>query len=165
MEYADTRSSSRAHLKSRGKKRNETRTWVCRCSNRGRRAVGGKGMKVGRANAGGALRRALGIAEGLDKDVSLDDGKIETSQYIAEQVSIEDAMETEKFLEELPCPLGVLLHGLDEGEKLEGSSVCNSVEEWLSEVGEGFEMLDLSSSISSAGSVSDDSWAVVPGVD
>lgn len=51
---------------------------------------------------------------------------------------------------------------LDRAETVEGSSVCDSVEECLGGMEDQFEMLDLSTSSSSAGPISDDGWAVVP---
>lgn len=57
-----------------------------------------------------------------------------------------------------------LLERLNHGERFEGSSVCDSAEERLGGMEEGFEMVELlsSSSSSPAVSISDDGWAVVP---
>lgn len=72
--------------------------------------------------------------------------------------------ETERYLRRA-CFVEVGVEGLerlDRGERFEGSSVCDSVEEWLGGLEEGFVMLGLSFSSSSAASISDDGWAVVP---
>jgi hypothetical protein len=70
MDYLDTKSSSRAQLKSRGKKRSQNQSWLCYCKDGDRRRRG-KGMEVGRCNAGRALRMGIGIEEGLDDDTAV----------------------------------------------------------------------------------------------
>lgn len=116
-------------------------------------------MKVGRASAGGALRRGIGIEEGLDDDATFDDPGIGTSESFAKQRFVEEyERETEGYLKARSCAViaGEWLERLDRGEGFEGSSVCDLVDEWLSEIGEGFVMLDLSASSWSGGYASDD---------
>jgi hypothetical protein len=166
MDYLDTRSSSRAQLKRKGKYRGHN--WL-RDKNKSHRAEGGKGFKAGRCNAGGALRIDIGVDRGRHEDedeVAIIGKRAKVDDSTAGRRFVEEyERETERYLR-LGLSVGMdiwWVERLDWGERFEGSSVCDSVEGWLSGMEEGFEMLDLSSSFSSAGSISEDGWAVVPG--
>ncbi|ERF74182.1 hypothetical protein EPUS_03372 [Endocarpon pusillum Z07020] len=170
MDYRDTRSSSRAQLKSKGKKRSQN--WYHYNDIKGYHGGGAKGLKAGRHNAVGVWRTDAAVDHrGLEdeKDISANVQKREMlsdTAPAAEQRFVEEyERETEAYLSR-GCSVRLgdieLLERLDHGERFEGSSVCDSVEEWLGRMEEGLEMLELSSSSSSVGSTSDDGWAVVP---
>ncbi len=162
MDYHDTRSSSRAQLKCKGKKRSQG--WGYHKKNQGHRDTGGKGAKAGRSAAWGALQRHVGAEEGLRFNDAFDDQRTKVPESRAKRSFVEEyERETERYLRPGICAgVAEMSEGVDQGERFEGSSVCDSLEDWLSGMEERFEMLDLSSSSSSEASVSDDGWAIVP---
>jgi hypothetical protein len=161
MEYRDTRSSSRAQLKSKGRKRSNYSSKF-----KGYRHSSGKGVKAGRDTSEDSLRLEFDVDRGLEHDAVFDEQKVKDSgSAAAKQRFVEEyERETERYLSGGSF-WGVnaeVLEKLDRAETAEGSSVCDSVEECLGGMEDQFEMLDLFPSSSSAGPISDDGWAVVP---
>jgi hypothetical protein len=95
VEYRDTRSSSRAQLKSKGRKRS---TYSSKF--KGYRHSSGKSVKAGRDTSEGSLRLEFGVDRGLEDDAVFDEQKVKDSgSAAAKQRFVEEyKRETERYL-------------------------------------------------------------------
>lgn len=110
MDYRDIRASSRAQLKSKGKKRSQN--WYHYYNIKGYRGGSAKGLKAGRHNAVEVLRIDAAVDRGLEDEIDISANvkkreRVSDAATAAEQRFVEEyERETEEYLSRGCCGVG-----------------------------------------------------------